>query len=309
MEDQAVEQSLEDQIASKFMPDEPDETEQLDVAEEVEADDESVGDELEAQEDQDETPESVTIELDGVEYEVPQAIEQAVMKSRDYTQKTQALSETRQKLDLHDKQQIQAQMQQQFMQSVSEESSQLATLEYQINQYKNLDWSQLSVDEMQMARVQLDNLKDQHSELRDQILGKQNEWSQKYQAQQAEYIRQGEEFLKKAIKGYSEDVKRSILEYGIGEGYTESEITASLDPRYIHTLWKAQQYDLLKAQKGKAVKVAPQPQVKATATKKMSQKTKDDLAFRKQMASAKKKGATSSETARLIQKRLESKFG
>jgi hypothetical protein len=114
------------------------------------------------------------------------------------------------------------------------------------------------------------------------------------------------ELAAKSISGYSEETEKSIYAYAKTEGLSETEIdSVLLDPRSAKVLWKAMQFDKVRAGTAKAVDSATKVVKPGATHEKMPQQVVDKLNFNKAI----RKAATSGEKANLIEGRLLGMFG
>ena len=228
-------------------------------AEEVSASDEQPQEEepQEAQEQPAEDSEFEEIDLDGEKFKVPPKLRDAVLRQKDYTQKTQVLAEAQR--------QIQSQAQQIQMQRLFEErskpiSSELQKVEAQLEQYKALDWSSMDTDTIVRARQAMDGLKEKSSELKQQLNSEFGQFQQAITQSRQEALAKGMEYLRRSIPKFDSDTVATIRQTALSEGFTDGEVESIADPRLVRVLWKASQFDALKAgQKSavEAVKKAP----------------------------------------------------
>lgn len=296
--EESTQQSLEDRIAAKMfgsgeepeeVAEQPQEEQPADQPEEVEAQAPT-------------EPEVVEVEFEGKQYKLPPELKDKLMTQSDYTRKTQELAEQRKLLDT----QVQLQQQeQQFRQAVAPEMEQLNKLDIQLAQYKGLDWASMDVETMTRTRIAYDQLKEAREDINQTLQGKRQQFDQYRQKVMSEVTQKGHEYLKKHIPNWgSPEIGQQLTKYGLQEGYSDVELGSLTDPRIIKTLWKARQWDELQAQKSNPTKVTPKapPAVKPGATK--NAQFAENMAYHKALKSAK----TSSEKARIIQQRLESKW-
>lgn len=292
--------SLEDRIAnSMFGPSE--EPEEVAEQEQPEQADEQTA-EVKTEEVKTE-PEFVEVEYEGKQYKLPPELKDKFMAQSDYTRKTQELAEQRRLLDT----QVQLQQQEtQFRQAVAPEMEQLNKLDIQLAQYKGLDWSSMDVETMTRTRIAYDQLKEAREDINKELQGKRNQFDQYRQKVMSDVTQKGHEYLKKHIPNWgAPEISQKLTSYGIQEGYSDVELGSLTDPRIIKTLWKARQWDELQSQKSNPTKVTPKapPAVKPGATKNAN--FAEDMAYHKALKSAK----SSSEKQRIIQARLEKRWG
>ena len=210
------------------------------------------------------------VDLDGETYRVPPKLKEAVLRHKDYTQKTQVLAEAQR--------QVQAQQQQLQMQRIFEERSapvrnELQKVEAQLEQYKALDWSSMDTDTIVRARQGMDGLKEKAGELRQRLGVEWNQFSQAVTQSRSQMLQQGMEYLRRSIPKLDQSTVSLIRQTAMSEGFTAAEVDEMADARLVKVLWKASQYDALKAgQKSavEAVKKAP-PVIKPGASQGQTQ--------------------------------------
>ena len=222
-------------------------------AEEVSASDEQP--QVEEAQEAEEQPEEGSdgfeeIDLDGEKFKVPPKLRDAVLRQKDYTQKTQVLAEAQR--------QVQSQAQQIQMQRLFEErakpiSSELQKVEAQLEQYKALDWSSMDTDTIVRARQAMDGLKEKSSELKQQLGSEFGQFQQALTQSRAETLQRGLEYLRRSIPKFDQEAVGLIRQTALSEGFTDGEVETIADPRFVRVLWKASQYDALKAGQKSAV--------------------------------------------------------
>lgn len=301
----APESSLEDRLVSKlFGNEQPEEEEGQEQPEGEESSETIAADEQsdEGEERPAEGAELVEVEFSGKQYKLPPELKDALMAQSDYTRKTQEVAEQRRMLDAE---RLMQQQEAQFQQVVAPEMQQLQQLDWQLAAYKGLDWSAMDTETMTRTRVALDQLKDARNEILQSVNGKRQQFDAHMQGVMQQAREVGNNYLKKHIPNWGAETGRELTSYAISEGYSDVELSTLTDARMIKTLWKARQWDQLQSQKGnpKRADKAP-PGIKPGATKPITQQNAD-AAYRKALRSAK----NSSDKQRIIQARLEQKFG
>ena len=205
------------------------------------------------------------VELDGETYRVPPKLKEAVLRQADYTRKTQELAEVRRQV------QAEARMNElnrQFQQAAQTDYQQLNEVQSQINQYRNLDWANMDTDTHLRAKHQLDTLKERAQVLQQGLSGKAQQFMQQQEFMRQEQLRQGMEYLRRAIPKFDAETASSLRSYAQNEGFTPSEVESLSDPRVVKLMWKAAQFDALQSGKTaslQAVKKAP-PVIKPGAS-------------------------------------------
>lgn len=246
--------------------------------------------------------ETFELEIDGEKFTLPKKLEKGFLQEKDYTQKAQTLAEQRRSLELAQHQQRVAAMNADFQKEVAPDLQQLQMIDWAVSQ--KIDWSAMSTDEAFRKKLELDSLKDEKARLEKQIEGKRGDWANKQAQEIAKLRAQSLDTIKKRIPGWTDSTAKEIREFGLSEGMTEEELNSILDPRHVSILWKAQQYEKLKA---KATPVAAAAKnVKTTPTNPMPQHVKDKLAFRKEVG---KHATGSHQQQQLVKDRIAKIFG
>lgn len=249
-------------------------------------------------------PTTFELEVEGEKFTLPKKLEKGFLQEKDYTQKSQGLAETRRLLDMQGEQLKISAAEAQFQQQIAPELQQLGMLESLIKQAGQLDWATMPTDELMRKRIELDSLKDQRDTLAETIQGKQQEWGQK-QVQALNDLRaKGMETLKKAVPTWTEETSKQVREHALSMGFTDSEVSNIFDPRHALALYKAMQYDQLKAKAQPAVAAAKN--VKPGASNAMDANTRAKLGFRKAVQSA---GDDVAKKSQLAQDRIAQIFG
>jgi hypothetical protein len=252
--------------------------------------------------------ETFELDIDGERYTLPKKLEKGFLQERDYTQKAQSLAEQRRVVELAQRNAHMAELAQQFQTDTSQEHQQLQALEWAIAQ--PVDWNSMSTEDALRRKLQMDTWVQEKSRIEKTIGEKRKEWEAKQNESFAKLVKESLDVVAKRIPGWGPEVARKVTEHALTEGYTDTELRkANTDPRLAVTLWKAQQFDLLKS---KAAPLAINAKtVKTTPTNPMPQKVRDDLNFRKvaQKANTDKAYAKSAEFSNALQDRIARKFG
>lgn len=290
--DQGQGQSLQDRIASAFGGGEP-------KTEQAEQSAETAPEEAASQEEAP-TPVEETFELDyeGEKFTLPKKLEKGFMQEKDYTQKSQSIAEQKRTIEHLQQQMRVGASAQQFRDSIQPDLQKLAAAEAQEN-YILQNWHSLS----EADRAELPRVTAQVAKTRQELQGKQQQFLTEQQQAISALRSQSLEIVKKSIPNWNENVAKAIREHAISEGYTAEEIGSIHDPRHALTLWKAAQYDAMKAKAAPVVKTAPV--AKPGPSNPMPADVKDRLNYRKQLAKA-QKGST--EHQRLVKDRVASIF-
>ena len=269
MSDQVAEQSpqsrletmLGDSIESDVKPPElQDEEEQTPLEAEAEATEEVESEEAtddnpddQAEEDEqseDEVPALLKLKVNGEDVEKPlDEVVALAQQGLDYTQKTQQVAEQRKELEAY-AQQIQLQEQafheqMQLNNVLIEDVAKITSLDQQLNQYANLNWSQLSDNdfvEAQKLFFTYNQLQQERSQLVSQFEAKKQQVVQKQTQLMSEKIAKGKEILAKEIPNWSPETNQALLSTGKDYGFSDAELNSIVDPRHVKVLHDAMQW-------------------------------------------------------------------
>jgi hypothetical protein len=285
--------SIEDRLAAQFEPEQPDAGPQEEQQPEVEASTES-----QAQ------PEFEEIEYEGKAYQVPPELKDAILRQSDYTRKTTEVAERQRALEQKELQVKAFEAEKSFRDSVKDDFKAIDRLDYQIEQWKSVDVTGMSSEEMWKLSRQVEQLKDKRAELSNSL----NQKWQGFQQQQMQLAQEAKQkaldHVSKSIKGWGAEAQKFIREYATSKGISAHALDNIGDPVFVEILHDAASFKKLQAQTVQG-KVTSVPTVKPGSSNPMPQQVKNDLALRKQQKNPK---LTSAQRASVIQKRLESMF-
>ena len=245
------------------------------------------------------------IDWEGTKIKVPPALRDAFMKNEDYTRKTQELAESRKAIDHVQELSKQRQMDMAFTDSIAAEQKEIAVIDAYLQQAKAMDWSQMSTEQILRARVELDNVKDRREQLVKDIDGKRSKFMDEVNARIKELRGKSRELASKSIPEFSEEAEKAVRAFALAEGLTETEVdNVLLDPRSYKILWKASQFDKVKASTGKITQQVSKTLKPGVASERMPAEVRQKLDYGKAMKGAK----TSGEKANVIEQRLVGLF-
>ncbi len=287
--DQAPQQSVEDKILSRLgLPSQ---------AEEAAA----------AGETQEETQQAVDdafadIEWEGQTIKVPKGLKEAVMRTDDYTRKTQELADQRRSIEQLRETLQTRQTESAFAESIAPEQQEISVIDAYLSQIGKLDWSAMTAEQMLRQRIELDSIKERKQALQDSIASKRSQFTTNMQAKLTELRGKSRELASKSIQGFSEETEKAMRDYAKTEGLTDPELdNVLLDPRSYKIVYKAMQFDKVKAGTGKVNQAVDRVLKPGAASERMPQGTANKLNFNKAMKAA---GNDSGAKARVIENRL-----
>jgi hypothetical protein len=246
------------------------------------------------------------LEWEGAKYSVPAKLKDGFMRNEDYTRKTQELSEQRKSLEQSRELANQSQLESAFNASVADEMREIALRDAYLSRVKGIDWAAMNTDQMLRQKHEIDVIKEERDNLKQSVSDKRAKFSDDMKAKFSELRAKSRELAAKSIPGFSEETDKEIRKAAASEGLTDQEIdNVLLDPRSAKILWKAAQYDKVKAGTAQAVDAATAKVIKPGASnEKMPQKVIDNFNFKKAMS----KAVTSGEKANLIEQKLQGVF-
>ena len=194
--------------------------------------------------------EEFDFDFEGETYKLPAKLKpltEAQMRQADYTRKTQELADHRRFVETQAKQ---LQMAAQFQAEAQREFSELGTLNSKLEQFKNVDWSKLWESDPVEAgklRIMRDEIKDARDRLTSELSQKQQSFQHQQKQQLGELISKGREILQREIKGWSEDLAKSIRTNAEKSyGFTAEELGTVVDPRMVKLMHDAYQFNRMK---------------------------------------------------------------
>lgn len=202
------------------------------------------------------------VELDGETFKVPKKLAEAVLRQKDYTQKTQEVAERRRSIE--DREQY-VEAREQLMQQSFQEAAKLQALQEKAAQFQAVDWNTLMEQDPQramqlsFARQQLQTELAEKQQVLQRPVANANGARNKHAETQIEL---GRAELQRRVGTLTAADRQKTWEQGVSLGFSEAELQRIPDPRVMHAIYKAAKWDALQADKPKAMqKVAEAPKV------------------------------------------------
>ncbi len=311
-EEAKVELSVEERVANLFEPKtENKETQteaKTETQEEVPADSQEQTEEAKTEEtDENALPEAVDVELDGKQYKVAPPIKDAMMRQADYTKKTQEVAEIRKAAEAAMQQASQVL---ELQKGMAKELGQLESLNEQIAQYEKVDWNTLTAQDATKAQqlfISFQQAKDSRQKMIESLGQKQSQQMEAVSKARQARLEEGQKALSRDIKGWNADLGAKILK-STQEAYGApvEQLAGITEPWAVRALHDAMRYRELQASKPALEKRAPAQEktLKPKASDQRSSAETERQQFRSQMRAAK----SESESAKIIESRLASKF-
>lgn len=255
---------------------------------------------------EEEAPEVVEIEIDGELLEIPAKYKDHFMRTKDYTEKTQAVAAQRKEVEVQIGLIEQTRQSFEFAESIRDDVAKAEALEaqaVQIHDHLRTNVDNLSSQEITKLQLAITDARSERDEIGRVVQNKTGEFQQAREQAHRELLNKGTEVLRQRIPGWGEKQQKQVREYALNSGFTEAEIAQVVDPRHVEALYKASQYDALKSGVAPAVKLV-QSTLKPKARDKMDQAAKDRLALNK----IKKSSLSESKKADAIMESIEDRF-
>lgn len=187
---------------------------------------------------------------DGKRYSVPKDIKDRILMHKDYTQKTQEIAETRRQLEAKQKdfEQV-AQYQQENIKDVAKAMA----IDERLTQFKQVDWNSLSEQDpvrCQQLLVDYQMLRDQKSDLVQQIQIREGALRTAREQETAQQIQQTQATLRRDIPEWGEKTADTLAKFGREKfGFPESVLSADIllkaqnapEVKLLHMAYLAQQ--------------------------------------------------------------------
>lgn len=267
-------------------PEEASEPEAIDPpSEETESEPEAEDAEPAEEEETDDTPEYVTIKVNGkdVELTYDEVLENA-SKGMDYTRKTMELAEQRKTIETQ-AQQMQQQMQMQN--ALIDDVAAIKAIDSQLTNYSQVDWNSyfdqdpVAANKAYVAYQQLQNSRTQAV---NELQNKQQYMSQQQALHHQQMLDRGMAEIKASIRDWTPERGKQLQQVGVETyGFTSDEMANVVDPRMVRVLNDAAKWRDLQSKKpaiNKKVAEAPK-NVKPGNTPKVDEKTQRAEAFKK----------------------------
>lgn len=198
-------------------------------------------------------------EHEGQKYRIPKAVKPLLMMQADYTRKTQSLAEEKRAFEQQRAQFAEA------SQAHFKDLGKLMALDDQLEQWKQVNWQQLSDQDPQRAQslwFQYNQLKDQRQALVDELQQKEQQRQAAAQQDYAKRMADARSFVAREIPGWSEELDVKLTNFAVSQGLTREQaaqiaINTPAAYKIVHLAYLGQQ--LLEKQKAAASKPAPAP--------------------------------------------------
>lgn len=236
-------------------------------------------------------------------YILPKALEPALQRNKDYTQKTQSLAEQRKDVERQLAHFKLAQQHSAFEQSVSQERKQMEVMDLVLAEYDSLSLKELSPQDAMVKMLERDQLRSRRQALQSQLDSKRAQFEQTSKAEIERLKGEATEALRKRLD-WNEKTEAEVRAYVREMGIPDAAYDAVYDPVHKQILWEAAQFRKLKANAQPATQQVKT--VKTTSSNPMPQAVKDKFAFNKAVGKTRE---NSPERRKLLESRAAQIFG
>jgi hypothetical protein len=267
----------------------------IEVADEVEADEgsEEVEDPTEEPEEETEEEQPQTFEVDGQEVSLDE-LKLGYLRQSDYTRKTQAAAEQRKA----------AEAQQQNYESSLQ--ALLAAAGADLSRFQNVNWEGLAVQDpgqYQQAKAMYEQAQSTYNLIRGQAESHMTQMQERAQAELKQRASESLGILKSTIPNWSNDLYYEIGDYAQKElGVSSDEFNNIADHRSITAMWKAMQYDRAKTVTTEK-KVKASPQKTLSGSKADANKVNSSESYRKARDNLRKTGSMDAAVQALLNRK------
>jgi len=185
-------------------------------------------------------PELADVEYEGKAYKLPPELKDALLRTADYTRKTQEVAEQRKTVEAK---MAEAQAAYQTSQEVIEARAVAHHIDSQLKQYENVNWQALENEDPMAAMShwrQFQQLQQQRGQVAQYLDKTQNELSEKAAQETDKRLRETRAFAEKELKGWSPELDNKITEFAIKDlGFTVDSLRGAYSPQVYKTLYLA----------------------------------------------------------------------
>jgi chaperonin cofactor prefoldin len=185
-------------------------------------------------------PELADVEYEGKAYKLPPELKDALLRTADYTRKTQEVAEQRKAIEAR---QAEVQAAYQTSQEVIEARAVAHHIDSQLKQYENVNWQALENEDPMAAMShwrQFQQLQQQRGQVAQYLDKTQNDLSEKAKQATADRLRETRAFAEKELKGWTPELDNKITEFATKDlGFTVDSLRDQYTPQVYRTLYLA----------------------------------------------------------------------
>lgn len=187
------------------------------------------------------------VDLDGKKYKLPREVARGILREKDYTQKTQALSADRRAFEARQAASREAaQRETEIVQSLRKEVGQVETIRSRLTEYEKVDWAAVTRAAAQsddprdavrvnQARMEFQALQDELQTAEKNLTSKTEELRLQSERERATRMQETGAVLAQEIENWSPEYAGELVKVGEPFGFTIDDYKTWDDPR----AWKA----------------------------------------------------------------------
>jgi chaperonin cofactor prefoldin len=185
-------------------------------------------------------PELADVEYEGKAYKLPPELKDALLRTADYTRKTQEVAEQRKTVEAK---MAEAQAAYQTSQEVIEARAVAHHIDSQLKQYENVNWQALENEDPMAAMShwrQFQQLQQQRGQVAQYLDKTQNDLSEQAKQATAARLRETRAFAEKELKGWTPELDNKITEFATKDlGFSVDSLRDQYTPQVYRTLYLA----------------------------------------------------------------------
>ena len=229
----------------------------------------------------------VEFEWDGQVIEAPQTIKDALMRTKDYTEKTQEVATQRKEVEVQSGNLKRVNSQYVFAMKVQENVLKAHQLDQQIEQargYLRENIDRLTATDITKVQMAMDETRQERDTIINDVQLKNKEFQQAHEQSLQELMTKSTEVLRQKVPGWNDESEGKLKAYALEQGIPEQTYNAVVDPLEKLILHKAMQFDALQSGVKSAVKTVQSTNtIKPKSRNPMTQETQDKLNLRKKI--------------------------
>jgi hypothetical protein len=195
---------------------------------EIEATDDGVDGESAEDQPDAEAEDLEEVDWEGKKVRVPPEVKAALMRTEDYTRKTQALAEERRAAEVERTRQAES------FEALRADHVRVHTLESQVEAFKNVDWQTALANDPDNARIALDQYRALQITLEDAKRDLSTKEAQRLESQRSSNAKALEEtgrVLSRDIKGWNQQLAGQLVQLAGEFGVSQEDLLSNPNPR------------------------------------------------------------------------------
>lgn len=190
--------------------------------------------------DEPQEPELVDVEYEGKVHKLPPELKDALLRTADYTRKTQEVAEQRRAVEAK---QAEINASYDVSQEVLQARAAIINIDGALQKYENVDWNRLEAEDPLAAQShwrQFQQLQQQRGQVAQYLDKTQADLSEKASQATETRLRETRSYAEKELKGWTPELDNKITQFATQElGFTVDDLRAQYTPQVYRTLYLA----------------------------------------------------------------------